>query len=279
MTYSITTIPAENDIVCGRGKGFDLLPANQIFRSIISENAERYSGFRRSRTEKSILIRLIAHQLKMDNMRFVKRTKQGWKALPDHEVNLKVRSKRNEQAIYFMSAKRPITFQIGHALRDVAPLQQKSQKRACTRNPLENERKASFRREMRHTRVVSFSSVGEASFAFPSKVGLPYQSDVDSIIDVSLFDHFSPVATATRDQDRLACVAKHTQRCNLSSDRDEISNFQNDVLHGRLQLNIIDDVVEPSFLSVPMADIYQDFVNDKGDEYLDIQSHDTRFQV
>ena len=110
MTNSITTIPAENDIVCGRGKGFDLLPGNQTFRRIIAENAARYSGFRKSRTEKSILIRLIAHQLKMDNMRFVRRTKQGWKTLLEHEVNLKVRSKRNQSAIDFNNSKRPINF-------------------------------------------------------------------------------------------------------------------------------------------------------------------------
>ena len=108
MTNAIANIPAENDIVCGRGKGFDLLPANQIFRNIIAENAAPYSGFRKSRTEKSILIRLIAHQLKMDNMRFVRRTKQGWKALLEHEVNLKVRSKRLQSPSDFRE--RPINY-------------------------------------------------------------------------------------------------------------------------------------------------------------------------
>ena len=96
MTIPNDTIPSENDIVCGRGKGFDLFPANQIFRSIIADNAARYHSFQKCRTEKSILIHRIAHQLKMDNMRFVKRTKNGWKALPENEVNLKVRSQPDQ---------------------------------------------------------------------------------------------------------------------------------------------------------------------------------------
>lgn len=144
MTNSTTTTPAENDIVCGRGKGFDLLPANQTFRRIIAENAARYSGFRKSRTEKSILIRLIAHQLKMDNMRFVRRTKHGWKALLEHEVNLKVRSERNEWAIDFNNSKRPINFSDWSRTQRCGPAATKVTEESMYENPAPKQRQAWF---------------------------------------------------------------------------------------------------------------------------------------
>ncbi len=80
----------DNDIVCGRGKGFENLVANQTFRRIIDENASWYASRRKNRTEKSILIRLIAHQLKEKGMRFIKRAQNGWKSLDEKEVFLKV---------------------------------------------------------------------------------------------------------------------------------------------------------------------------------------------
>ena len=100
MAIPIITIPTENDILCGRGKGYDGCRANQIFRSTIADNAARYSGFQKNRTQKSILIHLIAHQLKMNNMRFVKRTNHGWKTLQEKEVNLKVRTNTVHRCFY-----------------------------------------------------------------------------------------------------------------------------------------------------------------------------------
>lgn len=85
-----TIVVTDRDIVCGRGKGFENLVANQTFRRIIDENASLYSSRRKNRTEKSILIRLIAHQLKEKGMRFVKRTQNGWKSLDEKKVFLKV---------------------------------------------------------------------------------------------------------------------------------------------------------------------------------------------
>lgn len=133
---------------------------------------------------------------------------------------------------------------------------------------------------MRHTRVVSFSSAGETSVAFPPKAGLPDQSDVHSIVDVSLFDHHLNVASVTRDQDSQRCVPMNPKRCTpYHNERDEISMFQSDDLNGRLQSNVIDIVADSSFLNVPMEDVYLDFVNDKGDEVLDFPSHDLSFAV
>ena len=86
----VTTFSAENDIICARGKTFDLSHANQIFRSIIAANAERYIKMKKSRAEKSIMIRLVAYELKMKNMRFIRPSKHGWKVLSDKEINLKV---------------------------------------------------------------------------------------------------------------------------------------------------------------------------------------------
>ena len=133
---------------------------------------------------------------------------------------------------------------------------------------------------MRHTRVVSFSSAGEASVEFPAKAGLPDHSDVHSIVDVSLFGHHSTVASVNADQDSQQCLAIKTKRSNAyRNERDEVSIFQNDNSNGRLPFNVIDDVADPSFLSVPMADVYLDFVNDNGDELLDFPAHDHSFEV
>ena len=85
-----TIVVTDNDIVCGRGKGFENLVANQTFRRIIDENASWYSSRQKNRTEKSILIRLISHQLKEKGMRFVKRAQDGWKVLDEKQVFLKV---------------------------------------------------------------------------------------------------------------------------------------------------------------------------------------------
>jgi hypothetical protein len=85
-----TIVVTHNDIVCGRGKGFENLVANQTFRRIIDENASWYSSRQKNRTEKSILIRLISHQLKEKGMRFVKRAQDGWKVLDEKQVFLKV---------------------------------------------------------------------------------------------------------------------------------------------------------------------------------------------
>lgn len=107
MTASNTITVLNNDIVCGRGRGFEIFPGNQTFRRIIYENATSYAGHLENRSEKSILIKLIASKISENNMRFVKRAKRGWSLLGENEVKLK----------------------IGHALRDVAPLQRKSDKR------------------------------------------------------------------------------------------------------------------------------------------------------
>mmetsp|Transcript_13924 Transcript_13924/g.23129 ORF Transcript_13924/g.23129 Transcript_13924/m.23129 type:complete len:278 (-) Transcript_13924:85-918(-) len=104
---------SDEDVVCGRGKGFELFPGNTKFRLIIKENADMYSRQKTSRTAKSQLIKVIFGQLETHDMRFVKRcTKQGgWKVLGENEIRLK----------------------IGHALRDVETLRLKSDRRKLHR--------------------------------------------------------------------------------------------------------------------------------------------------
>ena len=91
MTASNTITVLDNDIVCGRGRGFEIFPGNQTFRRIIYENATSYVGHLENRSEKSILIKLIASKISENNMRFVKRAKLGWSLLGENEVKLKVR--------------------------------------------------------------------------------------------------------------------------------------------------------------------------------------------
>ena len=81
------------DIVCGRGKGYDNFPGNIEFRRIVKEHAATYTAKRTTRTEKSIIIRIIAKELLVHNIRFLKcKGDQGWVVLSDYEVNLKVRN-------------------------------------------------------------------------------------------------------------------------------------------------------------------------------------------
>ena len=81
------------DIVCGRGKGYDNFPGNIEFRRIIKEHAAAYSATQITRTEKSIIIRIIAKELLLNNIRFLKwKSDQGWVVLSDYQVNLKVRN-------------------------------------------------------------------------------------------------------------------------------------------------------------------------------------------
>ena len=83
------------DIVCSRGKGYDDFPGNVEFRRIINEHAAAYSAKRTTRTDKSIIIRIIAKELLLHNIRFLKcKGDKGWVVLSEYEVNLKVRSTR-----------------------------------------------------------------------------------------------------------------------------------------------------------------------------------------
>jgi hypothetical protein len=124
------------DIVCGRGKGYDDFPGNVEFRRIIKEHAAAYSAKRTTRTEKSIIIRIIAKELLLHNIRFLKcKGDQGWVVLSEYEVNLKVRSLSQADNTSMEPLTNSLTLrygciglQIGHALRDVESTRRKQEK-------------------------------------------------------------------------------------------------------------------------------------------------------
>jgi hypothetical protein len=82
-----------NDIVCGRGKGFDSYPGNKLFRSIINKHAVAYSSESTNRKDKTMVIKKILFELKANNARFIRRKKNsGWTMLSEREVQMKVGS-------------------------------------------------------------------------------------------------------------------------------------------------------------------------------------------
>lgn len=82
-----------NDIVCGRGRGFDSYTGNKLFRSIIREHAVVYSSENTSRNDKTNVIKSILFELQASNARFIRQKKNlGWTLLSEREVRLKVSS-------------------------------------------------------------------------------------------------------------------------------------------------------------------------------------------
>lgn len=96
MVQSVT--PTDNDVVCGRGRGYDMLAGNRAFRRLIKEHASIYSNsISTSRKRKSLITKTIREQLANENMRFLKKNRDGiWHEMGEKEIKLK----------------------IGHALRD-----------------------------------------------------------------------------------------------------------------------------------------------------------------
>lgn len=88
--------PTNRDVLSGRGRGYERLEGNQIFRKLINTHATAYKLAGKSRKLKSRIVRFIMNHLANENIRLL-RTKSGnWVEMTRKEGKLK----------------------IGHALRD-----------------------------------------------------------------------------------------------------------------------------------------------------------------
>lgn len=88
--------PTKRDVLSGRGRGYERLEGNQIFRQLINTHATAYKRAGKSRKLKSRIVRFIMNHLAKENIRLL-RTKNGnWVEMTRKEGKLK----------------------IGHALRD-----------------------------------------------------------------------------------------------------------------------------------------------------------------
>lgn len=83
--------PGNMDIVCGRGKSFEDLPGNQLFRKFIQRNAAIYASPQTTRSEKSILIRTVRELLNKNSISFIKRNDiNEWVGMEEKEIKIKV---------------------------------------------------------------------------------------------------------------------------------------------------------------------------------------------
>lgn len=89
LSYSKIQI-TDQDILCGRGRGLESFPGNQLFRGVIKEHAADYSAQGTCRAERSRMVRLISDRLASEGMRFIKRVNKGWDSLEEYDAKLKV---------------------------------------------------------------------------------------------------------------------------------------------------------------------------------------------
>ena len=90
--------PTESDVICGRGRRYDMLEGNRAFRRLIKKHATSYSNsISTSRKRKALIVKVIREQLSHRNVRFLKQNRDGTlHEMGDKEIKVK----------------------IGHALRD-----------------------------------------------------------------------------------------------------------------------------------------------------------------
>ena len=120
----------------------------------------------------------------------------------------------------------------------------------------------------------------EDSLALGPDSGLPDQIDVDSFLHISLHHQPPQFNEMSSEQDtKLAMTAKnHHQNASLAEQND-FEILCGNTSNAARRFNSINDVEEPAILDVPLRDVYLDFVNDEGDDYVNFPPGEDYFEV
>ena len=83
-------LPANKDVLLGRGPAISQHPGNQVFRAVIESTVEEYEAAN-SPAEKAEITWNIVEKIKANNARFLKKDGHGWwEEATDKEARLKV---------------------------------------------------------------------------------------------------------------------------------------------------------------------------------------------
>lgn len=84
-------IPSSNDIVSGRGRGYEKLEGNKVFRKLIKSQKSAYSDPKTSRKEKSEIVLSVRAVLSKRGMRMLKTVNdEDWVEMSESETKKKI---------------------------------------------------------------------------------------------------------------------------------------------------------------------------------------------